>query len=89
MILLIILNFKKTFKLSNLWFISKKSEMIPLIDLLTVVDWQTFSRSTQLGLRLRRLTRLGGGSRLPPFAAGTRFCRCMISAVRRKIVDEF
>jgi hypothetical protein len=75
--ILIILNFIKTFKLSNFWFISKKSEMVSKIDHLTVAGWQTFSRSTQLGLRLRRLTRLGGGSRLPPLSAGFRFCRCI------------
>ncbi len=78
MILLIILNFIKTFKLSNFWFISKKSEMISLIDLLTAVDWQTFSRFTQLRLGLRRLTGLSGGSPLPPSAAGIRLCRCTI-----------
>jgi hypothetical protein len=73
--ILIILNFIKIFKLLNFWFISKKSEMISNIDHLTVVDWQTFSRFTQLRLRLRRLTRLGDGSRLSSFSAGFRFCR--------------
>jgi hypothetical protein len=63
-------------KLMYLTMILKSSSMLSKIDHLIVVDWQTFSRFTQLRLRLRRLKRLNDESRLSSFSADFRFCRC-------------
>ncbi len=66
--------------------IMKSISLLSNIHHLTATDWQTFSRSTQLRLKLRRLTRLGDGSRLPSSSAGTRFCRCAKKENEKKII---